>query len=360
MARILFTVTTDLSYDQRMQRIATTMQQAGYKVLLAGRKQKSSPPLQTGSYRQTRLFCFFSKGFLFYAEFNFRLFFYLLFQKADIFCAVDLDTIMPVYLVSFLKKKKRVYDAHELFTEMKEVISNKRAHRCWLWIEKTFVPGFPSGYTVNQWIADEFKRRYNVHYDVIRNLPIFYDIPNPSPQKNWIIYQGAVNEGRSFETLIPAIKEVDAQLLICGKGNFFEQAVQLVRQYELESKIIFKGAVAPEALKKLTPTAYLGVTLFEALGMNQYHSLANRFFDYCMAGIPQLCVNYPEYAAINQQYRIALLIDDTRPETIAAGLNTLLTDPVLYKTLQQNCYQAREFLNWQQEEKALLLFYQTL
>lgn len=344
-----------------MQRIAGSLHREGYQVILVGRSDRKAGVLTDRGFRQKRLRCFISGGFLFYAEYNLRLFCYLLFIKADIFCAIDLDTIVPVYLAGLLKKKKRVYDAHELFTGLQEVITNKKVCRFWLWIEKTFVPRFPSGYTVNQWIADELERRYHVHYRVIRNLPVSSPATqNPLPEKKWIIYQGAVNEGRCFETLIPAMKEVDAQLVICGKGNFFDQAVQLVRQYGLESKIIFKGALAPETLQKLTPTAYLGVTLFEATGMNQYHSLANRFFDYCMAGIPQLCVNYPEYAAINEQYRIALLIDDTRPETIAAGLNTLLTDPVLYKTLQQNCYQAREFLNWQQEEKTLFLFYQTV
>ena len=300
-------------------------------------------------------------GFLFYAEYNIRLFFYLLFSNADIFCAVDLDTMIPVYLVSFLKKKKRVYDAHELFTGLQEVVTNQKVYHFWLWIEKIFVPKFPAGYTVSGWIADEFNRRYGVQYPVIRNLPETYSVgQHRLKQEKWIIYQGSVNEGRCFETLVPAMKEVNARLVICGKGNFLNQTAELVKEYGLESKIIFKGAVTPGELRLFTPCAYLGITLFEATGMNQYHSLANRFFDYCMAGIPQLCVNYPEYAAINDQYQIALLINDTRPETIAAGLNELLADTVLYQTLQQNCYKAREYLNWEQEEKALLLFYQNL
>jgi hypothetical protein len=46
LKRIIFTVTNDLTYDQRMQRICTTMAGAGYKVLLVGRKLRSSVALR--------------------------------------------------------------------------------------------------------------------------------------------------------------------------------------------------------------------------------------------------------------------------------------------------------------------------
>ncbi len=344
-----------------MHRIAGTMAVAGYDVLLVGRKRKASIDLTQQPYRQKRLGCFFEKGLWFYAEYNLRLFFFLLLQKADIICAIDLDTILPVYFVTTIKKQKRVYDAHELFTEQKEVITRPSIHSFWLRVERFAVPKFRNGYTVNGFIADELLKRYKVQYKVVRNLPRLTVLPNiVSRNEKWILYQGAVNEGRCFETLIPAMKMVNAKLVICGNGNFFEQAVALVKQYQLESKIEFRGYVAPGELVRLTPTAYIGLTLFESKGMNQYHSLANRFFDYPMAGIPQVCVNYPEYAAINRDQTIAYLIADTSPETIAAAVNNLLSDDVLYKQLRQNCLAARNVLNWEHEQLRLLDFYRDL
>jgi glycosyltransferase involved in cell wall biosynthesis len=361
LSKIIFTVTNDLSYDQRMHRIAGTMAEAGYEVLLVGRKRRGSVDLAPQTFKQKRLSCFFDKGFLFYAAYNLRLFFFLLFQKTDIVCAIDLDTILPVYFVAAIKKQKRVYDAHELFTEQKEVITRPFVHAFWLAVERFAVPKFRSGYTVNGFIAEEFAKRYNVKYTVIRNLPRLSILPDYIEQKEkWILYQGSVNEGRCFETLIPAMKEVNTRLVICGRGNFFEQAVALVKQHQLESKIEFKGYIKPDELLALTPTAYIGLTLFESEGMNQYHSLANRFFDYPMAGIPQVCVNYPEYAAINQQYAVAYMINDTSAQTIAVALNNLLSDDVLYDTLRLNCLQARTVLNWENEKQYLLDFYRML
>src|SRR6266511_4771316 len=114
MKRLVFTVTNDLSYDQRMIRICTSLSLAGYHVTLVGRKQKKSIAPDPASFHQKRLSCFFEKGKAFYIEYNIRLFFFLLLKKSDLICAIDLDTILPCYFISKLKNTNRVYDAHEL------------------------------------------------------------------------------------------------------------------------------------------------------------------------------------------------------------------------------------------------------
>lgn len=358
---IVFTVTTDLSYDQRMIRICTSLADAGYSVTLVGRKLKSSIPLPKHPFKQKRINCFFEKGKLFYAEYNIRLFFFLLLKKMDCICAIDLDTILPCYFISRLKKIKRVYDAHELFCEMKEIVTRPGIYKMWKRIERFTVPKFALGYTVNQPIAAEFTKMYGVQYEVIRNIAMLKKIDTAASKKEkFVLYQGAVNEGRSFETLIPAFKNIDAELVICGDGNFIQQAKKLVTENSLQDKIIFKGKILPAELHTIAQQAYIGVTLFDDKGLSNYYSLANRFFDYLHAGIPQLCVNYPVYSEINSQSPIALLIDDISSENIAAQLNNLLLNEVLYNGLKQNCLRVRQSLNWQQESVKLIQFYKSI
>ncbi len=358
-----------------MIRICTTLAQQGYDVLLVGRKLNQSIPLQTFAFKQKRLNCFYTKGPLFYAEYNLRLFFWLLFQKADCICAIDLDTILPCLFVSKLKNIKRVYDAHELFCEMKEIATRPSRYKLWKWIERVTIPKFKHGYTVCRPIAAEFKRMYGVDYEVVRNVPVktladggwpIADSTTPANEQRttgnqeFFLYQGAVNEGRSFETLIPAMKKIDMPLYIYGDGNFLQQTKQLIIENQLQEKVLLKGKLQPQELKQITAIAYAGITLFENNELSNYLSLANRFFDYIEAGVPQLCVNYPAYKEINQSYDIALLIPDTSEQSIEAGLNLLLHDPVLYKRLKENCIKAREILNWQEEEKQLIIFYKKL
>jgi len=115
--KLIFTVINDLTYDQRMIRICKSLVRNNYDVLLVGRKLPHSKPLQTQSFQQKRLHCFFQKGKFFYLEYNLRLLFFLWKKKFDGVCAIDLDTILPAFYISKWKGKKMIYDAHEYFTE---------------------------------------------------------------------------------------------------------------------------------------------------------------------------------------------------------------------------------------------------
>jgi glycosyltransferase involved in cell wall biosynthesis len=360
LKKIYFTVTNDLSYDQRMQRICTSLAENGYAITLVGRKLSSSIPLEEGKYRQKRIRCWFNKGKAFYAEYNMRLFFFLLFKKMDAVCAIDLDTILPCLSISKWKKITRIYDAHELFTELKEVMTRPAIHKAWLRIEKKAVPQFKWGYTVSDGIAGEFNRRYAVQYKTIRNLPVLVSLENEIAVEKFIICQGAVNEARGFEYLIPAMKWINCKLVICGDGNYMTQLKQLIREQQVEDKIELKGMLPPGELWKISQRAYMGIAVPEKEGLNQWLALPNKFFDYIHAGLPQVTSNYPEYQKINKQYEVAVLIDELKPERIAEAVNNLLLNDVLYSMLKQNCLRARKELNWQNEEKSLLAFYQTV
>ena len=343
-----------------MQRICASLSKQGYAVTLVGRQLPGSRPLKNEAYNQKRIYCFFKKGKLFYAEYNTRLFFYLLFQKIDVICAIDLDTILPCLRISKWKKIPRVYDAHEIFTEMKEVLTRPAIHKVWRQIEEYAVPRFKKGYTVSQPIAEEFNRRYSVHYEVIRNMPLLRELKATASTEKFLLYQGAVNEARGFEYLIPAIKMVNCKLVICGDGNYMQQLKNLVREHQVESKVELKGMLLPDELWKISQQAYIGIAIAEREGMNQYLALTNKFFDYIHAGLPQVTMNFPEYRKINDQYEVAVLLDDPAPGVIASAINNLLENGVVYSRLKENCLKARLAYNWQEEEKKLIAFYQSV
>lgn len=358
--RIVCTVTNDLNYDQRMIRICTSLVEAGYDVTLVGFQRRKSKALIERSFKQVRLPIIVEQGKLMYAHYWFNLFFFLLFRKADVLCAIDLDTILPVYYVSRLRRLKRVHDAHEIFTDLREVITRPSVHKMWLWIARHTIPKFPVGYTIGECYADDFKARYGVSYGVVRNATILRPFEIPSKPERYILYQGAVNVGRCFEQLIPAMKDVSARLIICGEGNFYSQAIALAQEYGVADKVIFKGYVPPSELVDYTVNAYVGITLFEDTSLSNRLSLANRFFDYMHSAVPQLCISYPEYEKVNSQFEIASLIDKAEPDTISVALNNLLEDDTFYTRLQKNCLEARKVYCWQEQAKTLVSTYDSL
>ena len=360
MKRIYFTVTNDLSFDQRMHRICGSLAEAGFGVTLVGRKLATSLPLQPKNFRQKRISCFFNKGFLFYAEYNLRLFFFLLHKKMDALCAIDLDTILPCLFISKLKGIPRVYDAHEYFTELKEVRTRPRVKKVWLGIERFTVPKFFWGYTVSDGLANQFKGNYGKNYSVIRNVPLSKKLTPSAKTEKFLLYQGAVNEGRGFEFLIPAMKNINSKLVVCGDGNFMKELKQLIYENEVAAKVELKGMLLPDELQPFAQQATIGINLVEEKGLNQFYSLANKFFDYVQAGLPQITMNYPEYRRVNDDYPVAILLDNLSAQSIASAINALLANEPLQQQMRANCLRAREVYCWQNEEKKLLAFYQTV
>lgn len=359
MKKILFAVTNDISQDQRMMRICGSLSEAGYSVLLVGRKRKNSIPLVSNTYSQKRLYCFFEKGKLFYFEYNIRLFLYAIFQKVDIYGATDLDTILPLLFAAKLKGKKITYDAHEYFTEMEELMHRPLTKKVWKWVESFAVPEVDAAYTVSEGYKNLFEKHYPISFKIIRNASVLKPL-NSVKKENYVLYQGAVNYGRGLFELIDAFAKVEYQLVICGEGDALDALKEKVNEMGLNNRIDFKGFVSPTELIHFTQKAKIGLTIFEKEGLSHVHSLANRFFDYFHAHVPQIAMNYPEYQKFNSQYEVALLIDDLNENTLINALKKLFTDDDLYKRLEENCQQAKQEFNWQQEEKTLIEIYSKL
>ena len=359
--RIVFLITNDPNYDQRMQRICHSLQTNGYDVTLVGTDVRGKKRSNT-SYKQKQLHAAFKKGKLFYAEFNLKAFFTLLFMRFDAVCAIDLDAILPCYLIAKLRGKKRVYDAHELFCELPEIIHRPNIYKAWKRIEKWCLPAFKNGYTVSESISAEYNKMYGHDYKTIRNISLLREENNfasPVPQP-YILYQGALNEGRGIEQLLPAMKQVNLPLVICGEGNLSAKARELVSELGLQDKVLFQGMIEPSLLPAYTFNAEIGINLGDGTGLNNYLSLNNKFFDYIHAGLPQIAMDFPEFKKINDEYETALLVPELKPELIANAINTLLTDKNIYDRLKANCLRAKLILNWQHEEKKLLDFYNRL
>jgi glycosyltransferase involved in cell wall biosynthesis len=361
--RIIFTVINDLTYDQRMIRICKSLVRNNYEVLLVGRKLPSSKSLQSQPFQQKRLICIFQKGKIFYLEYNLRLLFFLWKKKFDAVCAIDLDTILPAYYISKWKGKKLIYDAHEYFTEVPEVIDRPLVKKIWEWVGKKTVPTCAYCYTVGYALADVLKKKYKTHFEVIRNMPEYYDLKKeklPS-QKPIIIYQGALNVGRGLEEMIEAMTEiVDAELWLAGEGDISDSLRKKTIQLQLENRVKFLGYLLPEKLREITPQATIGINFLKNNSLNYYYSLANKTFDFVQAGVPTIHMDFPEYQNLMKEKEVGILIDDLEKQTIINAVNVLLQNYGLYERLKNNCAEARNIWTWENEEKKLIEFYKSV
>ncbi|OON67002.1 hypothetical protein B0919_20330 [Hymenobacter sp. CRA2] len=348
-----------------MQRICTSLAEHGYRVRLVGREWPTSQPLTPQPYEQHRLRCWFTKGKLFYLEYNLRLILYLLGQRGfAAYGAADLDAALPVWLRARLGGLPFVYDAHELFTEVPEVVARPAVQRVWRWVERFIVPRATLAYTVGPALARLFEQRYGRSFGTVRNISRLQNESTAAAGgEGYILYQGALNAGRGLEALLEAMPQVPARLVICGEGDLSAGLRQRAGELGLlqSGQVEFRGFVLPQELRRVTQGARVGISVLDNLGLSYYYSLANKFFDYLHAGVPQLISPFPEYLALNEQYEVAEVVPELTPAALAAALNRLLRDePARYDVLARNCRQARQALNWQREEQELLRLYAAL
>ena len=357
--RIIVSVTSDLVSDNRVHKTCTTLVNMGFDVLLIGRKLPQSIELSPRDYQTKRLKLLFLKGPLFYACFNIRLFCLLLFSRFDVLLANDLDTMPANFLASRLKSKPMVYDSHEFFTEVPELVKRPRVKKVWEWIERKTVPRIEHAYTVCNSIADIYTEKYNVPFRVVRNVPVAASQAQKVDKeygdtKKVILYQGAVNVGRGLEQAILAMKWVqNARFVIAGDGDIRQQLEKLTDDEELQNKVQFVGRLSINDLAKLTPQADLGLSIEQDMGLNYRYALPNKLFDYIQARIPVLVTNLPEMAAIVKKYDIGDVTDSLEPNVLAKIFTEMLSDKNRRKNWQQNLEKAASELTWENEERVL-------
>jgi len=345
-----------------MQKVCQTLHDNGYAVFLVGRKSSNSLPL-VRPYKTYRIKTFFRKGFLGLAEWNIKLFFKLVFTKKDILLSNDLDTLLANYMASKFSKAKLVYDTHELFTEIPELIHRPKIQKFWLKIEQFIFPKLKNVYTVCGSIADYYQAKYKVPVGVIRNLPLFKTV-EPSKGfsfetagKKVVFYQGALNEGRGLELLIETMPLLPNWLLvIAGDGTISKELQQKVAKEKLTKKVIFMGRLLPEDLANLTPLATVGVSIEEDLGLSYHYALPNKMFDYIHAKIPVLVSNLPEMRKIVKDYNVGNILYDRSAKNLAKQLEEIAETPKSKWDFET----AITELNWQKEAGQLLEIYRNL
>lgn len=366
--KIIISVTSDLVTDQRVHRTANTLTKAGHSVVLVGRKLKNSQPLDSRNYKTHRFNLLFEKGALFYSAYNIRLFFYLLFNRAEVLLANDLDTLPANFLASKINNSKLVYDSHEYYTGVPELEHRPLIQKIWKAIEKFIFPKLNFVYTVNDSIASLYEDEYHKKVAVVRNIP---DIPVTSllPDKEKIrrelgiaagckiiILQGAgINIERGAEEAVESMNYIDnAVLLIVGGGDVIPFLKEIVQQSNLQSKVFFINKMPFVQLLQYTRAADVGLTLDKDTNINYRFSLPNKLFDYIHANVPVLGSPLIEVKKIITQYDIGAVIENHDPENIASKIRFMLADENRIAEWKKNLEIAANELSWENEERKLL------
>ncbi len=363
--RVMISVISDLVTDQRVARSAMTMHEEGYEVILIGRKKSDS--LNTGErpYQTIRFNLPFERGPMFYASFNIRLFFFLLFRKSDLYISNDLDTLPANFFASRIKNVRLVYDSHEYFTEVPELVNRPGVRRIWTKIEEYIFPKLKRVMTVNESIAGFYRSRYGINVHVVRNLPYrIVESTGKEERSRWnipdnirlFLFQGSgINIDRGGEEAIEAIKHVDnAALLFIGGGDVISILLKKVADDRLESKVYFIPKQPMKDLARFTRMADIGLTLDKDTNLNYRYSLPNKLFDYIQAGLPVLATDLIEVKKIVEGYDIGMITTSSDPVSLSEAMKKMLSNENDFARWKKNVNIAAAELCWENEKEKFL------
>lgn len=378
MKKVVVSVISDLVSDQRVHKVSLFLASKGCNVLLIGRELKDSPAPGKRSYPIHRIKCYFRKGILQFVEFNFKLFSRLLITPADILVSNDLDTLLPNYIVAVLRNKQLVYDSHEYFTGVPELMHRDFKRNLWKRLEKWILPKLKHAYTVNESISNTYMDEYGIRMQVVRNLPLLRDactdqvkkeevLHNETyllpPGKKILVMQGAgINRDRGYEEAITAMKKLpgDFLLVIIGNGLILDELKLMVNKELLHEKVMFISRVPYHELANYTKQAFLGLSLDKPVSINNAFSLPNKIFDYIHANVPVLASGLVEVRKIIEEYEVGICIDKVDPQVIASTILMINEDAERYDRWKKNTRAAARELHWDVETQKLELVYDPL
>lgn len=360
--RIVVSVISDLVSDQRVHKVCTYLHNKGYTVTLIGRCFKESLPLEERAYRALRIRCYFRRGVAQYAEFHVKLFQTLIYQRADIFLANDLDTLVPNFVHAWLRKKKLVYDSHEYFTGTPELQQKPFKRKVWKRIEALLLPKLKYAYTVNASIAALYKKECGVAMKVVRNVPLCkqhrapLQMPPFPPGKFVLLLQGAgINQDRGAEELIESMQLLPAHfhLVLVGGGDVWDQLQTRASRLNLSHKIQFIPKVPLAMLHAYTKQAYLGLSLDKPTCLNHQLILPNKLFDYLHAGVPVLASRTVEVKQVVEGHKVGMCLEELTPESIAKAVQWIYNHNDVYSQWKQNTTEAAKAFCWEREQEVL-------
>jgi len=288
--------------------------------------------------------------------------------KADIYHAVDLDTLWAATRAAEMAGGKVLYEARELYTEL--LALHKRGLAKWFWrsLEKRLIHKAHTVVTINQSIADELQKRYNIGKPAIVmnvadsvpevktvDLRCEYDISS----RYILIYQGVLRSGQGIIRALNAISQLpETSILFVGDGPFKSEIESLMKKLNMADRVRFAGMIPPDELAGFTTGADAGLLLMESAALNNYLALPQKLFQYITAGTPPIVTDNPELRRVVENDNLGLVLDRD-----SSSADAELIDKFLKKELEQavnNCHKAKDKYSWKIEGGKFLNIYKDL
>ena len=371
--------------DVRVMRAATALNEAGFAVSIVdinwqeggqenidGIEIKHVQALHWQSARRFKLWFLLQACWMFV-----RCVMLLWRTPADVYHAHDAKALPACYLASLLRRRRLVFDSHEL------PLSEEMTLPRWKGLIGPFskmlafiVPRCAGVITVSAPIAQEIHRRYaGPEVTLVRNIPPLREVTESDCLRNYLgvgaqthiaLYQGGLGASRGLDRLIRAARYLEEDTLLVLMGPDSEglqgQYEAVMRDEGVSERVKIVPSVPYEELLNWTASADIGLLVY-APGQSQniQMCLPNKLFEYLMVGLPVLASELEAVVDILTTYAVGRVLSSLEPVDVAAAINALLADSSAREQMRRNALVASKTdLCWEKESQQLLRLYKDI
>ncbi len=311
-----------------------------------------------------------------YMEMIFRFTFAGLRMRPDIVHAQEQDTLLIGYIVAKCVGAKLIYDAHELYREVPPAggaIGRFLAPR----LESFLMKRCDLVIACNSQRAQIMHKEYGVPVvpSVIRNLPPFSEpseggrklrdfVNNQNPEIEKIIVHPGGLAGRGANVALPALAKLPKSigLAIIGYANqkTLPEMETLTRKHSLIDRVFYYPRVPYAELAELVAEGDIGLVSYPNTNRNNYFCAPNKLYEYAMAGIPTVAVDYPPCREFLEEYKFGQCFEWNNPDALADAVVNCISDQARYDQMCAEARRAATQTNWDKERKVLISLYDRL
>jgi glycosyltransferase involved in cell wall biosynthesis len=260
----------------------------------------------------------------------------ILFKNFDVVIANDLMALPLGMKIAEEGKSKLIFDAHEY--------APREFEDLWRWrflfqsfnyeYCKRYLPKVDGMMTVCQGIADEYEKNFGVKPVVITNAPAYYELTPSIVQYDLVrmIHHGGAMPSRHLDGMIEMMDYLEDRftldfMLVPSSREYLDR---LKVKASSNNRIRFLDPVPMQDIPKTCNMYDIGVYLLPPVSFNSKFALPNKLFEFIQARIGVAIGPSPEMARIVKKYKCGVVADDFSPINLAAKLNALTADQVLY------------------------------
>jgi len=279
------------------------------------------------------------------------------------------------------KTLPRVYDAHELFIDTGSASRMpKQARQLIVRLERHLAGKCAAVVTVNPGLAGILRRRLRRDdITVVRNCPPRVDLP-AGPRARLlhqrlgipetaplVLFHGNIDENRGIEPIVGLIASGrlgNAHFVCLGNGPLTGWVAERAASGPAAGRVHVLPAVPPADLPPLVASADVGAVLVTPVELNLRLSTPNKLWECLAVGTPVVASDFPEMRGVVAGWPdgpLGALCDPTDDDAIATAIEGLLGDPAALAAARERCLAASaQRWNWEVEGATLVALHRSL